>query len=108
MKNAKIALVAALVMTVLNIGRCVVMLFFGVISLSNETNRAFPKTGEMQATASVQEHLQAALQQAQAAVREQSVHHDQIALYGEFVGLAWNLLLAGLLIFAISRFQKSN
>jgi len=99
MKNAKLALVAAFVMTVLSSGRCVAMLFFAARHLSYETNRAFQKTGEMQAT--LQEQLQAAL-------RVQMIHQYQIALYGWIAGLAWNLLLAGLLIFAISRFQKSN
>jgi hypothetical protein len=106
MKNAKLALVAAFVMTVLSSGRYVAMLFFGARHLSYETNPAFQKTGEMQAT--LQEQLQAGLQQMQALHHEQMIHQYQIALYGEIAALAWNLLLAGLLIFAISRFQKSN
>jgi hypothetical protein len=99
MKSAKIALALALVMTVLNGGRCAVMLFFAARHLSSETNPASQNTEEMHAT--LQEQLQAALQ-------VQMFHNYQIALYGWIVALAWNLLLAGLLIFAISRIQKSN
>jgi hypothetical protein len=99
MKSAKIALVVALVMTVLNSGRCVVLLFSNARSLSHDTNPAFSKTGGMEAT--LQERMQAGLQ-------AHIFHHDQIAFYGWMVGLAWNLLLAGLLIFSISRIQKSN
>jgi uncharacterized membrane protein len=102
MKSAKIALVVAFVMTVLNGGRCLGMLFFIARSLSYETNSAFPNTGEMQATS------QELIQHMQALHHEQMIHQYQIALYGWVVGLAWNLLLAGLLIFAISRIQKSN
>ena len=102
MKSAKIALVVALVMTVLNSVRCVTMLFFSASHLSYETSPAFQKTGEMQAP--IKEQLKAALQMQQV----QIIHHDQIALYGWIVALAWNLLLAGLLIFAISRIQRSN
>ena len=99
MKSAKLALVAAFAMTILSGGRCMVMLFLSARSLSYESNPAFPKTGEMQVT--LQEQMQAAL-------HEQQIHQLQIALYGEIAALAWNLLLAGLLIFAISRFQKQN
>ena len=99
MKSAKIALVVAFVMTVLNSGSCVGLLFFNARHLNYETDPAFQKTGEMQTT--LQEQLQAGLQ-------EQIIHHYQIALHGEIAALAWNLLLAGLLIFAISRIQKSN
>ena len=60
MKSAKIALVVALVMTVLNGGRCAALLFFSARHLSYETNPGFQKTGEMQAP--IQEQLQAALQ----------------------------------------------
>lgn len=99
MKNAKLALIAAFVMTVLSSSRCVALLFFSARHLSYETNRAFQKTGEVQTT--LPEQLQTGL-------HEQFIHQYQIALYGEIAALAWNLLLAGLLIFAISRFQKSN
>jgi hypothetical protein len=99
MKNAKLALVAAFVMTVLSSGRCVVMLFLGTQALNHETNPAFQTTGETQTA--LQEQLQTGL-------RENFIHHDQIALYGATGALAWNLLLAGLLIFAIIRFPKSN
>ena len=103
MKNAKLALIAALAMTVLNGGRCVVMLFFSVRHLSYETNHPFQKTGEMQAT--IVEQMQ---EQLHALQRAEMIHQYQIALYGEMAAIAWNLLLAGLLIFAMSRFQKSN
>jgi len=103
MKSAKLALVAALAMTVLNGGRCVVMLFFSARHLSYETNHPFQKTGEMQAT--LQDEL---IHQMQAGLQEGRIHDYQIAIYGWIVALAWNLLLAGLLIFAISRIQKSN
>jgi hypothetical protein len=98
MKSAKIALVVAFVMTVLNSGRCAVMIFFSARHLSYETNRAFQQTGGMQ---TLQEQLQTGL-------HKQFIHQYQIALYGWIVALAWNLLIAGLLIFAISRIQKSN
>jgi len=99
MKSAKIALVVALFMTVLSSGRCVVMLFFSARHLGYETNHPFQKTGEMQATL---------LEQMQETLQDGRIHDYQIALHGEIVALAWNLLLAGLLIFAISRIQKSN
>jgi len=99
MKNAKLALVAAFVMTVLSSGRYVILLFFSAKALSNEPDPAFQPSGEMRTT--LQEQLQES-------IREGMIHHHQIALYGELAALAWNLLLAGLLIFAISRFQKSN
>jgi hypothetical protein len=98
MKSAKVALFVALVMAVLNSGRCVALLFFSARHLSYETSLAFPKTGVQ---TSLQEQLQADL-------HEQFIHQYQNALYGWIAGFAWNLLLAGLLIFAISRFQKSN
>lgn len=106
MKNAKLALVVALVMTVLNSSRCVALLFFSARHLSNETNRAFQKTGEVQAT--ILDQMRAEQEQMQAVLHVQLIHQYQIALYGEIAALAWNLLLAGLLIFAISRIQKSN
>jgi hypothetical protein len=98
MKSAKIALVVALVMTVLNSGRCVALIFFSARHLSYETSPAFQKTGVQ---TSLQEQLQAGL-------HEQFIHQYQMSLYGWVAGLAWNLVLAGLLIFAISRIQKSN
>ena len=99
MKRAKIALIVALAMTVLNCGRCVVMLFFGASHLSYQTSPAFQRTGQVQTV--LQEQLQAGL-------HEQFIHQYQNDLYGWIFALAWNLLLAGLLIFAISRIQKSN
>ena len=106
MKSAKIALVAAFVMAALNSASCLGLLLFDVRHLSSETNHAFPKTEEMQSD--ILNQMQAGLQQMHAAQQEQIIHHYQIALYGETAALAWNLLLAGLLIFAISRFRKSN
>jgi hypothetical protein len=105
MKKAKVALMAALVMAVLSSVRCVVALFFVARSLSHETNTAVPNTGEMQGT--VQEQMRATLQHAQALVHVQAIHREQIALYAETAALMWNLLIAGLLIFAVSRFQRS-
>ena len=99
MKSAKIALVVALVMTVLNSGRCAVLLFSSVRHLGYDTNPAFQKTVGTGATL---------LERMQAELQAQNFHQDQMALYGWTIGLAWNLLLAGLLIFAISRIQKSN
>jgi len=52
--------------------------------------------------------MRAEQEQMQAVLHVQLIHQYQIALYGEIAALAWNLLLAGLLIFAISRIQKSN
>jgi hypothetical protein len=106
MKSAKIALVAAFVMAVLNSGSCLGLLFFDARHVSPETNHAFPKTEEMQSD--ILNQMQAGLQQMQAAQQEQIIHHYQMALDGEIAALAWNLLLAGLLIFAISRIQKAN
>jgi hypothetical protein len=101
MKSAKIALVVALVMTVLNSGRCAVLLFFSARHLNYETSLAFQTTGETNTALVLQEQLQAGL-------HEQFIHQYQMSLYGWVAGLAWNLVLAGLLIFAISRFPKSN
>ena len=106
MKNAKIALVAAFVMAVLNSASCLGLLLFDVDHLRSETNHAFPNTEEMQSD--ILDQMQAGLQQVHAAQQDQIIHHYQIALHGEIAALGWNLLLAGLLIFAISRFQKSN
>ena len=98
MKSAKIAMGVALAMTVLNSGRCVVALVFAARSLIAEEGRSFQKAGEMQ---TLQEQLQA--------VRHEAVIHQfQTALYGWSAALAWNLVLAGLLIFAVSRIRKSN
>ena len=109
MKNAKRALVVAFVMNVLNCVRCVVVLFHAArnliieTSLSYETNPATPKTG-----VSSHDILQASLQQMHTLQHEQIVYQSHIDFYVWIICLAWNLLLAGLLIFAISRIQKSN
>jgi hypothetical protein len=99
MKSSKFALVVALVMTVLNGGRCMVMLFFSARSLSYDTNLALPETGGTQANP---------LDQMQAGLQKHIFHHDQMALYGWIVALTWNLVLAGLLFFAIRRLRISN
>jgi hypothetical protein len=95
MKSAKIALVAAFIMTALNCASCLGLL----LQLNSEANHTAPTPGEM--STPLQEQLQAALQ-------EQFIHQHQIALHGEIAALAWNLLLAVLLIFSLSRIQKSK
>ena len=106
MKNAKLAVIVALALILLRTVLCIVVIVFGAISLSNETNRVAAEPANLQG--SVPQYLQATLQQVHAELHQQSIHRDQTALYWDIFGLAWNLVLAGLLIFAIRRLQISK